>query len=411
MILLYDLAILVYSLLIKTSSLFDKKAKLFIRGRKGWISNLREKVDKNGQYIWIHCASLGEFEQGRPVIEEIKVRFPKYKILVSFFSPSGYEIRKNYSGADLVTYLPMDIKRNAQTFLEILRPAKVLFVKYEFWFHYLNELGRLKIPTYIFSAIFRENQHFFKNYAWNKWFRKMLTGYEQIFVQDEASLKLLNRHSVFNVTLTGDTRFDRVAKIAQSSKVLPIVEKFRDKYPLIVAGSTWKPDEELIIRFINQSEGIRYIIAPHEVSTSNINRIIQLLKKRALRFSQLDDEEVKTAEVIIVDSIGLLSSLYKYGEIAYIGGGFGAGIHNILEAATFGLPVVFGPNHEKFREARDLKKLNAAFAVKNYNELDNIFKALSNELTRNKASEAALNYVNNNRGATEIILKKVFGDH
>jgi 3-deoxy-D-manno-octulosonic-acid transferase len=409
MVFFYNLSILLYDLLIKIVALFNLKAKLFSDGRKNWRHLLEQKVDKNARYIWFHCASLGEFEQGRPVIEGVKSNYPGFKILLTFYSPSGYEIRKNYNGADIVCYLPLDTRWNAKSFISITSPEKAYFVKYEFWYNYLNELKKHKIPTYIFSANFRSNQHFFRNFPWSGWFRKMLGKFDHIFVQSRESLELLKSIGFKNVTVAGDTRFDRVAAIAENTKELPVVDKFKGENPLIVAGSTWKPDEELIIRFINKNNGIKYIIAPHEVSEANINRIFQLLKKPAIRFSQITEKNGTNFEVIVVDSIGLLSSLYKYGDLAYIGGGFGVGIHNILEAATFGLPVVFGPNHEKFREARELKSTGGAFCIEGFDNLESAFLTLLND--RNKrlqASETARNYVSQNRGATLLIITKSF---
>jgi 3-deoxy-D-manno-octulosonic-acid transferase len=391
------------------SALLNEKARLFVKGRKNWRQTLSEEVDSNARYIWMHCASLGEFEQGRPVIEEIKKQFPEYKIALTFFSPSGYEIRKNYGLADIVMYLPLDTKRNAKDFLNLLNPEKVFFVKYEFWHFYISELKKRKIPLFVISAIFRENQQFFKNSPWGKWYRKMLFRVEHIFVQNETSGKLLEAVGVKNYTVSGDTRFDRVASIAKGFKNFPIVEKFKGNAKLIVAGSTWKPDEELLAEFINQNTEARIIFAPHEVSEANINRLTQLLKKPAVRFSQIENVEVESVQVIIVDSIGILSSLYKYGEIAYIGGGFGVGIHNILEAATFGLPVIFGPNYQKFKEAVDLISEGGAFSITDFNQLQIIMnRLLNNEDALKKASEISKNYVAKNIGSTKLIIKKVF---
>ncbi len=409
MVIFYNLAIYVYGIIIRIFSSFNDKAALFVTGRKGWHDQLKTKISQDERYIWFHCASLGEFEQGRPVIEEVKLHFPEYKILLTFFSPSGYEIRKNYTGADLVSYLPLDTPGNARKFLDITRPEKAIFVKYEYWYNFLREIKKRDIPVFVFSANFRRKQHFFSAYPWSGWYRKMLGNFDRIFVQSSESAELLKSFGITRVTVSGDTRFDRVAKIAESAKELPVVEKFKNNCQLIITGSTWKPDEELIIRFINQNEGIKYIIAPHEVSESNINRIVQLLKKPSVRFSQLTEQNALTSDVIVIDSIGLLSSLYKYGEIAFIGGGFGVGIHNILEAATFGLPVVFGPNHEKFIEARELKSLGGAFCIENFNDLETIFRTLLNDREkRMKASLVAVDYVKNNLGATALIIKEAF---
>lgn len=406
---LYKAGIFIYSLLIRLFSVFNEKAALFVKGRKNWENNLSSKIDVNSKYIWFHCSSLGEFEQGRPVIEELKNQFPEYKIALTFFSPSGFEIRKNYPLADVVAYLPLDTKRNAQTFLEIVKPEKAFFVKYEFWYFYISELKRRNIPLYIVSAIFRENQQFFKNTPWGLWYRNLLFKVEHLFVQNEKSGELLKSIGVSDFTVTGDTRFDRVAAIARDSKKLPVVEKFKGNSLLIIAGSTWKPDEELLSAFINQSKNIKFIIAAHEVSAANINRIHQLLKKPAISFSNVSEPEIDKYDVLIIDSVGLLSSIYRYGDVAYIGGGFGVGIHNILEAATFGLPVIFGPNYKKFKEAVDLISEKGAFSVSNYNELQQTLNTLINDITeRRKTSEICSNYVAKNVGSTKHIIKKVF---
>jgi 3-deoxy-D-manno-octulosonic-acid transferase len=409
MTLLYRTGIFFYSLFIHIFSAFNEKARLFVRGRKNWEKILGQKIDPKAKYIWFHCASLGEFEQGRPVIEDLKNRLPEYKILLTFFSPSGYEIRKNYPLADVVAYLPMDTKQNAKAFLNIVQPEKVFFVKYEFWYFYFSELSKRKIPLYIISAIFRENQQFFKNTPWGKWYLKMLSQVEHLFVQNEKSGELLKTIGLSNFTVSGDTRFDRVAAIAKVSKEIPIVEKFMGNSLLLIAGSTWKPDEELLATFINQSNNIKFIIAPHEVSAVNINRIHQLLKKPAISFSKVTEAEIDRFQVLIIDSVGLLSSLYRYGNIAYIGGGFGVGIHNILEAATFGLPVIFGPNYKKFKEAVDLTFEGGAISISNFDEL---LQALNNLINKNaereKTSDICKNYVAKNVGSTKVIIKKVF---
>jgi 3-deoxy-D-manno-octulosonic-acid transferase len=409
MTLFYKTAIFLYSAIIRVFSIFNEKARLFVRGRKNWEEILSQKIDKQAKYVWFHCASLGEFEQGRPVIEELKEQFPQYKIILTFFSPSGYEIRKTYPLADAVAYLPMDTKRNAKAFLNIVNPEKVFFVKYEFWYFYISELKKRNIPLYIISAIFRENQHFFRNTPWGKWYRKMLNGVEHLFVQNEKSGELLKTIGISDFTVSGDTRFDRVAAIAKVSKQIPIVEKFRGNSQLIIAGSTWKPDEELLAAFINQSNNIKFIIAAHEVSAANINRIHQLLKKPAISFSKVSETEIDKFQVLIIDSVGLLSSLYRYGDVAYIGGGFGVGIHNILEAATFGLPVIFGPNYKKFKEAVDLTFEGGAISISNFQELRQVLNNLINDKNElRKASKICSNYVEKNVGSTKVIINKVF---
>jgi 3-deoxy-D-manno-octulosonic-acid transferase len=409
MVQLYNLGIFFYRCLIRVAALFNEKAKFMVAGRKNWQDELQRKVDKNARYLWVHCASLGEFEQGRPLIEEFKKQFPDRKILLSFFSPSGYEIRKNYEGADIVCYLPMDTKKNASAFIDIVKPEKVFFVKYEFWYHFITQLKSRGIPLFIVSAIFRENQHFFKNTPWGRWYKTILFNFEHFFIQSEKSAELLRNIGIQNFTISGDTRFDRVASIAAGAKKFEIVEKFKTNLNIIIAGSTWKPDEELLAEFINSNSGVKYIIAPHEVSAANINRIQQLLKKPAITLSKAQIQDIDRYEVLIIDSIGILSSLYQYGNIAYIGGGFGVGIHNILEAATFGLPILFGPNYKKFKEAVDLVEAKGAFSFQNYNELKEALHLLLTEKNQlETASSISKFYVEKNVGSTKLILNKVF---
>jgi 3-deoxy-D-manno-octulosonic-acid transferase len=411
MVLLYKTGIFLYALIIRFVSVFNEKAKLFVDGRKNWEDKLAQKINKKDRHIWFHCSSLGEFEQGRPVIEEIKKQFPDTKIVLTFFSPSGFEIRKNYELADVVCYLPLDTKKNAVAFLDLIQPEKVFFVKYEFWFFFISEMKNRKIPLYLVSAIFRRKQLFFKNSALGKWYRKILFQLEHIFVQNEESASLLKGIGLTNFTISGDTRFDRVAAIAKSSKEIPVVEKFRGDSVLIIAGSTWKPDEMLLAEFINESVGIKFVIAPHEVSAANINRIQQMLKKQSLLFSKASETNVENFDVLIIDSIGWLSSMYRYGKIAYIGGGFGVGIHNILEAATFGLPVIFGPNYKKFKEAVDLAFEGGAFPITNFKDLRLVFNKLTDEEeTLKKASGICENYVIKNVGSTKVIVEKVFNN-
>ena len=411
MTLLYKIGIFFYSIAVRLVSVFNEKARQFVRGRKNWKVNLRNQIEEDARYIWFHCASLGEFEQGRPVIEEIKKQFPQYKIVLTFFSPSGYEIRKNYDGADIILYLPLDTKSNAHTFIDIVKPEKVFFIKYEFWYFYIDELKQQNIPLFIISAIFRENQQFFKNTIWGKWYRETLFKFEHFFVQNESSAELLKSIGLTNISVAGDTRFDRVAAIVKAAKKIDVVEKFKQNRLLIIAGSTWKPDEELLIEFINQTDDIKFIIAPHEVSDANINRIHQLLKKPAISFSKIVEIKIDNYQVLIIDSIGLLSSLYQYGSIAYIGGGFGVGIHNILEAATFGTPIIFGPKFEKFKEAVDLISNGGAFSITNYDELESNFNHLiSDKELFNNSSGNSKNYVEKNVGSTKFIIKKVFNN-
>lgn len=405
MVVIYNIFIRLYSFAILIASVFNPKARLFVKGRKNIFKKIKQNIDKSHQIVWFHCASLGEFEQGRPVIEELKRKFPNYKILLTFFSPSGYEIRKNYKGADYVFYLPIDTKRNATKFIKAVNPKIVFFVKYEFWYHYLNVLNKKNIPVYIFSAIFRKNQLFFKSYG--GFYRKMLQKFNFLFVQNKESKTLLNSINITNVEITGDTRFDRVYSIASQAKNIPIIKAFKQDKKIIIAGSTWKPDEELLIQFINsgKKDDLKYIIAPHEIFIENIERIEKAINKKAIRYSQADEQNVLDAQVIIIDNIGLLSSLYKYGDIAYIGGGFGKGIHNVLEAATFGLPLIFGTNYHQFNEAVQLINLKAAFVVNNFFDLNKVFNSLLiNEKTLQKTGAISKNYVVSNLGATSRIL-------
>lgn len=407
--LVYILGIFLYKLAIRVAALFNPKARLFVSGRKNWKKRLSVAVEKDRPYIWFHCASLGEFEQGRPVIEEIRKQYPRYRIALTFYSPSGYEIRKNYEGVDLVEYLPMDTPGNVRFFLDTLLPEKAFFVKYEFWYNYIAEMQKRKIPLYIISAIFRESQSFFKSTPWGSWYRKMLFGFEHIFIQNEQSANLLQKIGVEHFTIAGDTRFDRVAAIASSAKTFENVKKFSAGVPVVIAGSTWKPDEELLAAFINNSSGVKFIIAPHEVHPSNINRIHQLLKKKAISFSKAADQAIDDFEVLIIDSIGILSSLYRYGNIAYIGGGFGVGIHNILEAATFELPIIFGPNYKKFKEAVELADQKGAFPIHDQESLNRVLNLLlTDQKELNRASAICKNYVGKNVGSTLLIINKVF---
>lgn len=404
---LYTIGILIYRLLILLAVPFNSKARLFIRGRRHWKKTLTEKTTSGQPVIWFHCASLGEFEQGRPVIEKTKKELPSCKILLTFFSPSGYEVRKNYEGADIITCLPLDTPSNVKAFYNRVQPVKIFFIKYEFWYNYILEARRREIPVYIISAIFRPGQFFFRKNIVGRWYQDTLRRIDHFFVQNKESELLLQKIHLTNCTVTGDTRFDRVAEIASEARQIPVLSKFKDGKPLVIAGSTWPPDEELLIRFINRSEGIKFILAPHEVTDTSMKRIRNPVSKTVELFSKLSDSNAQHTDVLLIDSIGLLSSIYQYGEISYIGGGFGVGIHNILEAATFGLPVIFGPNFNKFKEAKDLVALGGAFPVANYEELERILSTLlQNSEKRYRLSDLLINYVNHNRGATRIITKK-----
>ncbi len=408
MSLLYDLGLLIYHFGVWVASFGNDKAKKFIEGRKGVIEYISGKIDKNSQYVWVHAASLGEFEQGRPVIEQIKRLKPEYKIILTFFSPSGYEVRKNYEGADIVCYLPIDTSWGAKRFLDTVRPACAIFIKYEFWMNYIRGLKSRNIPTYIVSAIFREEQAFFKWYG--GWYRKVLHCFNHLFVQNQTSLDLLALIGVNNASLTGDTRFDRVADIAAKSKELPIVSAFKQGKKVIVAGSSWPKDEDILCAYFNEHPEVKMILAPHEIHQSHLDSIVAKLKRPYVFYKETNEEEAAQADCLIINCFGLLSSIYKYGEVAYIGGGFGVGIHNTLEAAVYGMPVVFGPNYHKFQEAVGLVERGAAYVVENseqYNPLmDKMLSDGSSLLLT--ASEAAAAYVNENRGATTKIVEQIF---
>ncbi|MFO8021760.1 MAG: glycosyltransferase N-terminal domain-containing protein, partial [Perlabentimonas sp.] len=333
-------------MLVLVFSAFSTKAKYWIDGRKNWYRNLSETISGDDKIAWFHCASLGEFEQGRTLMENYRKRNPEHKILITFFSPSGYRVRKNYRGADYVFYLPLDTKRNAKRFIATVKPKVVFFVKYEFWYHFLNELKSAGVPTYLVSAIFRPNQVFFKWYG--GWNRRMLACFTHIFLQNDTSKKLLAGIGFKNTTVAGDTRFDRVFATAQSTKEIPLIKEFCGDSTIIVAGSTWPKDEELLIEFINTTTfPVKMIVAPHEISCQHVNNLCTAINHPVVRYTDSDPKNLQESKVLVLDTIGLLASAYQYGHIAYVGGGFGAGIHNTLEPATFGIPVVFGPNYKK----------------------------------------------------------------
>jgi len=408
---LYDIFIFIYSVLIKLAAPFNLKAKQINKGRNETFAGIEATINHDKPIIWVHCASLGEFEQGRPVIEAIRNTKPDYQILLTFFSPSGYEIRKNYPLADYIFYLPADTKKNAIRLINLVRPEIVFFVKYEFWFHYYTELHKQNIPIYLFSAIFRENQLFFQNSPWGKWYRKMLGCVSHFFVQDEKSVELLNKIGITQVSKAGDTRFDRVAEIAQNGKNIPLVEKFKGNSLLVVAGSTWKPDDELLVQYIHSHPEIKFIIAPHETKRSNVERLISMLKSPVICYTEATEESVMNKQVLIVDTIGLLSTVYKYADVAYIGGGFGVGIHNTLEAAIFGNPIIFGPNYLKFQEATSMVGLGIAFPVDD-SELfqTTLTDLLTDSQKRNAISAKCITFTEQNIGATRKITDKVFNN-
>lgn len=403
-LLLYDTALWLYATAINIYSLFNKKAKQWIDGRKNLLKQIEERIKPEDKIIWVHCASVGEFEQGRTVLEMLREKYPQYKICLTFFSPSGYALRRRFAGADYIFYLPLDSKHNASEFIRITNPHLVIFVKYEFWYHYLNELHKRKIPVLLISAIFRKDQLFFRWYGTG--FRTLLHWYKQIFVQDEKSFKLLQKFRISNVTLSSDTRFDRVSIIASQVTSIPAIELFKGESKIIIGGSTWQKDEELLIRYINENKNaeLKFIIVPHEIDRANIHSIQQKIQTTSVVFSKVNKQTALLSNVLIVDKVGILSALYYYAHIAYIGGGFGRGIHNILEAAVFGAPVIFGPNYKKFKEATDLIRLKSGFSVNDYNG----FTAIINKLMTTgelytQSSEGCKEYVDANTGATKQI--------
>jgi len=399
MLLLYNIGIRLYFIAIYLASFFNKKAKRWVAGRKN------QSLIRNPGCFWFHFASLGEFEQGRPVLEQLKALCPDNKIVVTFFSPSGYEIRKNTPLADAVYYLPLDTAQNARDFIDAIQPKMAIFTKYEYWYHFFNEMHSREIPIYVISGIFRPKQVFFKWYG--SLHRKMLGFVTWFFVQDERSKTLLRQLGINKVTISGDTRFDRVWANAQHPKTIPVIDDFKSGHKIFIAGSTWPPDEKLIATLVNQYPGWKFIIVPHEISEEKIARLMELFPEGStIRYSQFTTHN--SPIILIIDNIGMLSSLYQYGDIAYIGGGFGAGIHNTLEAAAFGLPVIFGPEYSKFKEAHDLITLQAGFSVVDEAEL----KAASNKLVNDqifydKASNTIATYVKEHTGATESIINHI----
>ena len=405
---IYNLGLMLYGWAVRIAALRVAKARQWIEGRRHLFRRMAQTIYPRARIVWIHAASLGEFEQGRPIIEKLRREHPEYKILLTFFSPSGYEIRKNYDGADYIFYLPLDTPRNARRFLDIARPEIAIFVKYEFWLNLLGELRRRKIRSYIVSAIFRRDSIFFKPYG-GMW-RQALEAFDALFVQNEESKQLLAELGFDNAVVAGDTRFDRVAEIAQAARKIDIVERFKGDKRLFVAGSTWGPDEELLIRLMNDNPGIRFLVAPHEMEESRIARLMEQTRGGALRYTLCSaDTDFESTQLLILDTVGLLSSVYGYAAWGYIGGGFGVGIHNTLEAATFGLPIAFGPNYEKFKEARDLAMLGAAQAVENYDQLRDWFSPLRDDPDfLLKTSRVAKDYTTSHQGATGLILRTIF---
>ncbi len=403
---MYTIAIYLYALAVRLASLTNRKARLMIKGHRKTWRTLRDHAKERQHYVWFHAASLGEFEQGRPLMERLRREHPEKRILLTFFSPSGYEVRKDYAGADLVCYLPFDTPLNARRFVRLVQPEKAFFIKYEFWHHYIDELHRAGVPVYSVSSIFRNDQIFFRPYG--RGYARVLHHFNHFFVQNEASRRLLNSLGVTQVSVTGDTRFDRVIDIRNQAKSLPLAAALTGDSRTIVAGSTWPPDEEILIPYFNRHPELKLIIAPHEVNEERLRSIEQRLKRPALRYSQATLESSAQADCLIIDGYGLLSSLYRYATLAYVGGGFGVGIHNVPEAAVYGVPVFFGPNNQRFREARDLINEGGSFEVTSADDFQaQADRLLADERALAKSGQAAGDYIRRNSGATEAIFREV----
>ncbi len=408
---LYNLIIHFAGFLLKIIAFFSPKIKLFVDGRKSVWADLSKKISSIDKIIWFHAASLGEYEQGLPVIEKIKEKYPAHKIIISFFSPSGYEVRKNNTVADCTVYLPLDTKMNAKKFLKAVHPEMVFFIKYEFWPNYLHQLKLDKIPTYLISGIFRENQSFFKWYG--GFYRKALQSFDYFFVQNETSKKLLQSINFDNVIISGDTRFDRVSDILLKDNSLDFIKQFKNETLTIVVGSSWEKDENLIVNYINNcSKKVKFIIAPHNIKEQQIENLKNQITKKTLLFSDKNDKNLADYDVFIIDTIGILTKIYSYADIAFVGGGFGnPGVHNILEPATFGVPIVIGENFSHFAEAIDLVRLNGCVSISNQNQLNDVFDNLiENRNFRIEKGNICSTFVQQNKGATEMIFS-TFQNH
>ena len=404
---IYSIGIYLYAGFINIASLFNKKARLLVKGHRQIFKTLEQQVDKSTSYLWFHASSLGEFEQGRPLIERIHSKHPECRILLTFFSPSGYEVRKDYKGADVVCYIPFDTPLNVNKFLNAVNIEKAFFIKYEFWPNFLKGLYKRNIEIFSVSSIFRDNQLFFKWYG--KGYAKALTYFKHLFVQDRHSKDLLYSIGITDVSIVGDTRADRVIEVAAASQQYPVIEKFVNGNPTFIAGSSWPADEELFIPYFLPKRDWKLIIAPHEIHEEHLAEIESRLNGRDyIRLSKATLDNIKGYDTLIIDCFGMLSSIYRYGHIAYIGGGFGVGIHNVLEAAVFDIPVLFGPNNKRFREAQDLKRLKGGFEVTDaYSLRILIDKFISNPVALKKAGCAAGDYVRSNSGTSDKILGEI----
>lgn len=403
---MYELIISLYTLGVGVASLFNPKARKMWKGGREAFRVLRDKVDSSSRYVWFHAASLGEFEQGRPIMERLRAEHPEYKILLTFFSPSGYEVRKNYEGADIVCYLPLDTYFGARRFLSLVHPEVAFFIKYEFWWNYLHILKRRGVPVYSVSSIFREGQVFFRWYG--RTYSNVLKCFTRFFVQNDESRRLLATLGITDVDVTGDTRFDRVLQVKQQARQLPIVDAFRQGYKVFVAGSSWPPDEDIFINYFNEHRDWKLIIAPHVIGNDHIRQIVGKLRRKAVRYTEATEDSAREADCLIIDCFGLLSSIYGYGDVAYVGGGFGVGIHNVLEAAVWGMPVIFGPNNKRFQEAQDLLASGGGVEIDSYSQFEAVMNTYVADTSAIEADgKKAAGYVAAKAGATYVILKAV----
>ena len=403
---MYEIIINIYTCCVAIASLFNDKVKKMWRGEHEAFGILREQVEPGARYVWFHAASLGEFEQGRPIMERLRQQHPEYRILLTFFSPSGYEVRKNYQGADIICYLPLDTWFNARRFLSLVHPEMAFFIKYEFWWNYLHILKRRGVPVYSVSSIFRPGQVFFRWYG--RGYSRVLKCFTRFFVQNEVSRQLLAQLNITNVDITGDTRFDRVLQIKEQAKHLPLVEAFKQQCKVFVAGSSWPPDEDIFIRFFNEHKDWKLIIAPHVIGEDHLRQILAKLQRRAVRYTEATESAAREADCMIIDCFGLLSSIYGYGEVAYIGGGFGVGIHNVLEAAVWNVPVIFGPNNQRFQEAQDLLASGGGKQIADYGEFERIMRAyITDDALRQADGAKAGHYVRSKAGSTDKIIASI----
>lgn len=410
MLFLYNIITLLAAQLLKIVALFSPKMKLFVDGRKSVFQTLADKIQTSDKTIWFHAASLGEYEQGLPVIEAIKEQFPTHKIVVTFFSPSGYEVRKNNTVANITVYLPLDTISNAKQFIKLVHPEMAFFIKYEYWPNYLNELKNQNIKTYLISGILRENQAFFKWYG--GFYKNALKTFDYFFVQNESSKTLLQSIGFNNVKVSGDTRFDRVVSILERDNSLDFIEQFKDNKATIVIGSSWPKDESLLVNYINQSsDDVKFIIAPHNIKSEQIQELKNSITKKVILFSEKDNVDLSNSNVFIIDTIGILTKIYSYASIAYVGGGFGnPGVHNILEPATFGVPVVIGPNYSHFAEATALVNMEGCISIQNQTQLNEAFDLLlHNEDERLEKGHICSTFVQMNKGATQTIMNHILG--